>query len=410
MIALLFVMVSLALTSNVIAFNGSLLILSAPRKEVHENSVFEAIVDFQIQFAKNIKKGNDSVLILTDGDSHSLYEEELSHDILIKNMEQDSIWMRDFTTVDSNNPIQFKYSSPKTNETDPDSQETFNKKILNNIRPSKSWKLHKSNLILDGGNFVDNNEKRVIVSNKVLESAGLNPQNQTSRRLMKDKIKNLTNFTEVAIIPYDTDFESSDRIVMWINNNTIVVNNIKEKPELRTAVLNELKTSFPNVTIIEVPDEYAETSSVGININSVVTDQFIYVPVFGNSTDDNFISILSKHTNKTIVPIDATDITRVGGSCRSLTWQTSGKFAESVLQFLNPGKGSKSTKNEFEKIVIIVSAAGSLMAAVGVFGICLSIKKRRARNYLPIETPDTAFVPVRGPGDAPDGAPVKTFY
>eukprot|EP01060_Flectonema_neradi_P031718 TRINITY_DN4889_c0_g1_i1.p1 TRINITY_DN4889_c0_g1~~TRINITY_DN4889_c0_g1_i1.p1 ORF type:complete len:521 (+),score=109.59 TRINITY_DN4889_c0_g1_i1:56-1564(+) len=326
--------------------NRSLLVLSAPEKQGYYSSVYKKVIDFHIRYAKAIMSGSDNVLILTDKDSYPIYERELGSDVLVPNSIQRDIWMRDFTTVNPHNPVQFKYA-PAAQGGDAKAakfvQSSFNSSILSNVLPAdNTWNLQKSTLVLDGGNFVDNHSNRVIVTEKILEDSGTKDREWVKRQIMTL----IPTITEVAIIPYDDpNLGHADGMVMWVDDATLFVNEMSDSPKLRDAVWSELRASFPTVNIVEVPCGWVEgtpdydekfSSALGININTVMTGNFLYVPVFGNDTDGRFLDILSKHTTKTILPIEAASVAPMGGSCRCLTWQLSGNFARDVHGFLKP--------------------------------------------------------------------------
>ena len=61
----------------------------------------------------------------------------------------------------------------------------------------------------------------------------------------------------------------------------------------RSAVIDELKSAFFNLEIIEIDVEFDRqvwdkkfSSARGININSLMTDDFIYLPVFNKLLDN----------------------------------------------------------------------------------------------------------------------------
>ena len=337
---------------------NSLIIMSAPEKEGYYSSVYEDIINFHIGFAKAIIEGQDEVLILTDSDSHSLYEAELGNDVLVKNKIQADIWMRDFTTVNPTSPVQFKYA-PAAQAGDESAaiyvQSVFNEKVLSGLQSAEGlWELKRTDLVLDGGNFVDNHVNRVIVSEKILEDSVT-----TDRDAVKQQIKELIPMiSEVAIIPYDDpNLGHADGMLMWVDENTLFVNNMTATPGFRNVVLDELTNSFPGVTIVEVPSNYTEgtefdkkfSSALGININTVMTRNYLYVPTFGNTaTDREFLAILSQHTTKDIRQIAAAAVAPMGGSCRCLTWQTSGAFAKDVRKFLKPNSDNDDGNDRVE--------------------------------------------------------------
>lgn len=95
--------------SNQVADDKMLLVLSSP--SVHDpyyKSAFKRIVDFQINYAKSIL-GNDNVVILVDEDTKPYFTGKVPEDILLVDDVRD-IWMRDFTTVNPMQPVQFTYT------------------------------------------------------------------------------------------------------------------------------------------------------------------------------------------------------------------------------------------------------------------------------------------------------------
>ena len=137
--------------SNEISKDRMLLVLSTP--SVHDKyykPAFQNIVDFQINYAKSIM-GHDNVVIIVDKDTKEYYDEELPDDVLIT-VDVYDIWMRDFTTVNPLDPVQFKYTSASmTKRQSKDVQKSFAA-----FADEYNIERDKSDLIIDGGNIVDN--------------------------------------------------------------------------------------------------------------------------------------------------------------------------------------------------------------------------------------------------------------
>eukprot|EP01060_Flectonema_neradi_P031057 TRINITY_DN4622_c0_g1_i3.p1 TRINITY_DN4622_c0_g1~~TRINITY_DN4622_c0_g1_i3.p1 ORF type:complete len:435 (+),score=76.96 TRINITY_DN4622_c0_g1_i3:50-1354(+) len=416
--------VSVALVALTLSqpMEDSLIVLAAPEKDGYYSSVYKQIVDFHISYAKSIQQGRDSVLILTGPELYPLYEAELGSDIVVNNMQQADIWMRDFTTVNPTNPVQFKYAPAAQGGNAAQArfvQSVFNNQLLSKVSPTgNSWNLQNSNLILDGGNFVDNHVNRVIISEKILEDAGLDPLKDSDRDSVKAQIRSLfPAITEVAIIPYDDpNLGHADGMVMWVDDDTLFVNDVKDQPTIYQPLMAELKASFPTVTIVEVPSGWVAgtdfdkkfSSALGVNINSVMTKGYLYVPVFGNTAvDKEFLATLSKHTTKKVVTIEASGVARMGGSCRCLAWQTSGTFATDVRNYLTNQLGNNVNKqpvtnvnkqpgtnlvNQKPKsssddddlpvfaIILIVCGCFLLLIAVAVGTYCLCFKSSKNIN------------------------------
>ena len=90
-----------------------LLVLAAPSvNDPYYRPAFQEIVDFQIGYAKAIE-GKDEVVLLVDKATMPYYENRLPPQVLLQ-AEIADIWMRDFTTVDPIDPVEFVYTSAST--------------------------------------------------------------------------------------------------------------------------------------------------------------------------------------------------------------------------------------------------------------------------------------------------------
>jgi len=316
--------------SNQISDERMLLVLSAPSVHAtYYQPAFEAIVDFQIDYAKAII-GNDNVIVIVDADTRPYYEQDLPEDILIE-AEVYDIWARDFTLVNPLNPVQFKYTWASM--TEKESREVQNS--FGAFADKYDIKRSKTTLLLDGGNLVDNYAGGVITTTRFMED------NELSYEEAKEALMDLLNATEVAILEPDEEvLAHSDGMVMWLDENTLLVNNYSEYPTFRDSVLNELEASFPLATIIEVPVEYGQNkagewegfeSACGVNLNSVLTFENIYVPVFNMAHDQSAVDIIRENTGKKVVTINAKGVCQMGGSVRCLTWQLTGENAEKII-------------------------------------------------------------------------------
>jgi len=306
-----------------------LLVLAAP--SVHNKyykSKFQNIVDFQIRYAKLII-GNDNVVVIVDEDTKQYYDKDLPEDVLITGDVED-IWMRDFTTINPLHPIQFRYTSTGTN-TKADSkliQKSFNSFISN-----YGITYRKTPYLLDGGNIVDNYKGKAITTRRFMEDNGLK-YNQA-----KQKLKSLIDLNEVAIIePDDQVLAHSDGMVMWLDDNTLLVNDYSNDATFEAKVMNELQASLSNTNFITVPVKFDNRkfrgfdSACGINLNSVLTYNNVYVPVFNMSQKENqALNIIKQNTNKKIIQVNAKDVCIMGGSVRCLTWQVIGENARKII-------------------------------------------------------------------------------
>ena len=307
----------------------TLIVLSAPSvKNKYYSAVFPQIIDFMVQFA-NIVHGKDQVVILVNQDTLPYFQGKVSPNLLMKAKIED-IWLRDFSPVIPSRQVKFKYSP-----------NYLSKPIYTQIENSfEHWFLsngltyhRKSSIVLDGGNVVDNPAgTRAIITDRILSD---NPS--LKKNEVKHQLKQLLDVNEVAIIrevPDDTTGHS-DGMVMWANNNKILLQEMSE-PE-RTEIITELNQSFPDVEIVEIPDYYKYetwkgfTSACNIFVNSIVTDKYIYMPTFNGPHDEEMLGLFRSHTEKIVVPVPAQSVCFMGGSARCLSWQVKGALKEHIL-------------------------------------------------------------------------------
>lgn len=290
--------------------------------------VFDGIVDFDVDYANAIY-GHDNVFILVDEETRSYFTGRVPEEILIDSAPL-HIWMRDFTTINPHQPVQFRYT-PASFEGDQayadEIQNEFNQlldEVGINVPQARNGRQY---LKLDGGNIVDNYAGRIITTDRFLED------NKLSRQQAITLLKKELNAKEVAILPADDPILAhSDGMVMFSDENTLFVNEYDEP--FRSDVLSELRSAFPGVKIIEVEvawDKEDESSACGINLNATVTSNYIYMPHFGDATSDRVLAKIQKHTSKKVIPVPASGVCKLGGSVRCLSWQQSNKNGAKLI-------------------------------------------------------------------------------
>ena len=317
------------MSTNIISDDRMLLVLAAPSvHDTYYKNAFSRIVDFQVRYAKTAM-GNDNVLIITDADTKALYEGRLPEDILLVGDILD-IWARDFTMVNPLSPVQFRYTDAST------TQNKLIQESFNAFANRHDVKRNRSELLIDGGNVVDNYAGRIISGERFLED------NRLNRPAGKRVLGKLLGAQEVAIIPPDEEvLAHADGMVMWLDTNTLLVNDYTAaNDKYHQSVLSELKESFPSVKIVTTPMRYRPNppgvwkgfnSACGVHVNSAVTFKNIYVPVFNMPHDNAALSIIRQNTAKNVFPINAEDVCPMGGGVRCLTWQLTGENAEKLI-------------------------------------------------------------------------------
>ncbi len=302
-----------------------LIVISAPSvgDEYYRDS-FQGIIDFDIRYAKAIM-GRDNVVVLADERTIPYLEKELPEDVILKAGVLD-IWIRDFAPVHPFQMVQFKYDRPAVEQGIQTSFKNF--AVENDLR------FTQSNLKLDGGNAVDNGKDKIVFTEKVFQR---NPA-LTEEQIIT-QLKESLGATDIAIIPMDEEFLGhADGMVMFTGDNTLLVNNYPDDPAFKAEVNAKLASGLPNVEIKEIEgggygEAYGDyASACGIYVNSVVTNRFIYAPVFDDAKDDAAIQTISSNTGKTVITINAKEVCGLGGSVRCLSWQLTGENARKLIE------------------------------------------------------------------------------
>ncbi|MCP4349483.1 MAG: hypothetical protein GY795_28715 [Desulfobacterales bacterium] len=310
--------------TNKIDENRMLIVITAPsvNDEYYKDS-FSGIIDFDIRYAKAVV-GKDNIVVLADNDTLPYLKGKLPEDILLESEIQD-IWMRDFTTVLPSKMIQFVYDRP---------DEAFIQKSFDNFAERYGLEFEKSDLKLDGGNVVDNNNDKIVLTEKILSR---NPSLSESQIITK--LKQISGAAHAAIIPMDEEFLGhSDGMVMFVSDNKLLVNNYPNDPLFKADVIKALQNGLPGVEITEIQgtgygtEHGSYASACGIYVNSVVTYNYIYMPVFGKAEDDDAVKTVQSDTDKTVITINAEDVCSLGGNVRCLSWQLTGENARKLIE------------------------------------------------------------------------------
>jgi len=311
-----------------------LIVLAAP--SIHNNyyeEYFNDILNFHVGYVKEVSQlWNDEIRILIDEDTRSLYEEKIAPDFLII-ADMYDIWMRDFTTINPEKPVQFVYTDASMSK----KESITTQKQFSEFADSYDLDIQKTDYIIDGGNIVDNYAGKVVTTTRFLED------NNLSYDQWVEILQELLWATQVAIIePDDEILAHADGMVAWIDDDVLAVNDYSQlDPEFHNIVLEELKYAFPDTKIITVPVEFDETgwvdetkwiwSACGVNLNLVNTYSTLYVPVFGNDYESEVLETIRNNTSKKIVTIDAQWVCKYGGSVRCTVWQVAGENMNKLL-------------------------------------------------------------------------------
>ena len=187
--------------------------------------------------------------------------------------------------------------------------------ILRKNRFMTSFRIRRSEIILDGGNVI-RSKKRVIVTDKVCSDNGL------SKEGAKRELEGLFG-ARVMIIPRYPGEETghADGIIRFIRDDTVLTIALEdEDPDWKNELLNELAKE--DLHVISLP----ATRSPGTDwryINYLHVGNLVIVPRFENESDKIILPCLKEMFNSYGIRMEtlyAENIARHGGVLNCFTW------------------------------------------------------------------------------------------
>ncbi len=315
---------------------AELIVLAAPAThDPYYAGVQDNIFDFHIAYAKTIEQHGDDVLVLTDSTSYDKYVAELGKDkVFIAPMLD--IWMRDFSLSNMNSPTLFRYTAAGQggSQQDADAVQDVFAALIQDANISFS----DSDLLDDGGNFVDDYMGNVVISTKFLRD------NKLSEKAARERIQSMPGINHVAFIEADEQggLEHADGIVSFVDTNTLIINSYPEYPAYTRYLKHALKRGLPNVKIHEIVTPYDGRiiydprfgSACGLYTNALVTPERIYFPQFGIAEDRLALKQVQQATTREVVPVASHQVCHMGGGVRCMSWQVRGENAAKLLAYI----------------------------------------------------------------------------
>ena len=315
-----------------------LIVLAAPRfDDAYYADVYDQIVAFQIGYAQQIAQ-HDLVLVLTDKAGYPHYASALGSARVVVAPMRD-IWIRDFSLSNAAAPVKFRYTAAGQGSGVHGQREAdFVQRTFNQLLADARITQASTELLNDGGNFVDDYAGNVVMSNKFLRD------NNLSEAQARGDIRALTGARQVAFIEADEQggLEHADGVVAFVDQNTVIVNAYPDDPNYATQLHADLRAGLPQVAIHEIvapwfgDNTYDKRfgSACGLYTNALVTPHRIYFPQFGIPEDKIALQQIRAITDKQVIPVDSAKVCHMGGGVRCLSWQLRGPLAEKLLQHM----------------------------------------------------------------------------
>ncbi|MEM6498739.1 MAG: agmatine deiminase family protein, partial [Pseudomonadota bacterium] len=167
--------------------------------------------------------------------------------------------------------------------------------------------------------------------------------NDLSETEARKRVKQSTGVKQVAFIEADEQggLEHADGVVAFICENTLVINSYPEDPDYAADLKADLEAGLPGVVLHEIVTPYDGSqiydkrfgSACGLYTNMLVTPERIYLPQFGIPEDAEALASIRSWTDRAVVPVQSSQVCKMGGGVRCMSWQTRGALADAILDF-----------------------------------------------------------------------------
>ncbi len=240
------------------------------------------------------------------------------------------LWMRDFGLGLPGNPVKFIYGPTYLSRSDARFVDNSFRRWLSTLKVAGLPESIDNDLILDGGNVVDNAKDKAVVSDRFFY------ENKRIREAELERKLERSLGMKVAIIPDPEDTTGhADGVVSFIDTNVLLIADYCDA-EYYKMVDDSVKEAFPDLKIIKLPcreDKKTKSgkkdskwrgfsSAVGAYVNILLTNSTVYVPVFGDAIrDQEILSIVRSNTSRRVTSVDTSKLSHMGGSVRCMTWQ-----------------------------------------------------------------------------------------
>ncbi|MEM1149669.1 MAG: agmatine deiminase family protein [Pseudomonadota bacterium] len=321
------------------ALSGELILLAAPPDgDTYYAERAEDIFAFHVGYARAILDAGDDIVVFSGADVFDDYVEALGR-AHVAPIEMQDIWMRDFTLSNTAAPVMFRYTAEgqgggQEGQTEAD----FVQERFAAVLEAAGIDFAETDLLNDGGNFVDDYAGNVVASRKFLRDNDLSEDE--GRRAMR----RATGARHVAFIEADEQggLEHADGVVAFVAENTLVINAYPEDPTYAADLRADLEEGLPGVTLHEIVTPYDGRdiydprfgSACGLYTNMLVTPQRIYFPQFGIPEDREALASVRRWTDREVIPVNSEGVCTMGGGVRCMSLQMRGPAATALLAYL----------------------------------------------------------------------------
>ncbi|XP_041375917.1 putative agmatine deiminase [Gigantopelta aegis] len=291
-------------------------------------SIAEFVKELDVKTAET-----DDLIVVHEKNTKLLKGVTFTHAKCISVRQPLDLWMRDFTRVIPSLQVQFTYNPNYIKAKDASWVSKNFDKLLSEVATLASVDTTKNNIILDGGNVVDNDDDKAVITERLLAD-----NRQITAVALQEQVELLLK-KNVCLIPDPGDKTGhSDGMVSFIERDTLLLADYGNKDEYEKLECI-IRSRFPDTKIVRLPcKDTGKTwkgisSAVGSYVNCLVTSDCVYIPRFGEDNEE-VMSIIRSNTSKKVVSVDTGKLSHMGGSVRCMTWQirSSHPIAKGLLQ------------------------------------------------------------------------------
>lgn len=279
--------------------------------------------------------------MIADKDTNTIYLSELitTNSLFVETSEQiiytlkafganykllpntNDIWARDYMPIqiNDNQYIEFRF--------DPDYLQGKGKGYRDLktypdiVCDSLKIKTQKTDIIMDGGNFVKSSDCVILTDKIVAEN-----KNKYSKSDLIKKLHDTFEVDKVVIIPRDEDdvYGHSDGMVRFIDNNTVLISHYYKDFE---PITNPIKKAGLRIEYINFNMEKKDNSNWAY-LNFLQTKDIILIPKLGIDDDEQALKQIESFYpdyKGYIAQIEMTEIVKKGGALNCITWTTKEK-------------------------------------------------------------------------------------
>lgn len=291
----------------------------------------------------HLTEGRDHLFILHDKSGRwYLNRHEFRNAHLIEVDPSLDMWMRDFPPTVPELQVKFKYKPGyiKSSQAKKD-QAAFDVFAEQVELPS----FDNCNIVLEGGNIVDNGKDIALVSERVFkDNKGMSKATLTEK--LESAIKR-----KVIYIPDPEDTTGhSDGVVSFVEEDVLLVAYYEDDKEYFEMIEHEVRKAFGDqIKVVPLPcyevkkKSHGFGSSEGSYANTLVTNNAVYVPMFSNQASNRkALETFQRSAKKDVVPVPGLDkVAKLGGSIRCMSWQIDQDhpIAKKLFQYVE-GSGS----------------------------------------------------------------------